>query len=668
MSGWRLLLTRPTDECVALSATLSAEGIASSSLPLLAIEPLPETPEQRAAMLELDRYCAVVVVSKPAARLGLGLLDRYWPQPPSAPVWFSVGGATGTLLKDHGLDASWPLDADDSEALLALPRFNEVLKTAAQPKVLILRGEGGREHLTDTLRERGVQVDRLELYRRYLPEYPPGTLVETLRSQQLNGLVVSSGQGLESLHALAGSDWPELCELPLFVPSPRVAKMAAALGAKRIVDCRGAGTAALLVALRATPVPAHNAKDGNVSESDSDKSPRQPSKQNPVTPESKTPPSQAAGAAQAGKTSPSQPKVEQKGGRGALAGLALLVALAGLGAGCYSVWQLQQLAGQESLQVEDLQSANRQQMAQFSEQTQQLASRLTQLERLPTEEQLGEQRRLLAQLQADQQRLSGRVEQVLGASREQWQLAEAEHLLRMAMLRLSAMQDVNSAVSLVEEADLILRRQDDPGAYAARQKMLEGLEALRSLPELDRTGLFLQLGALGGQANQLSALAPEFQLGQAGSESLGESRLQQWLDELTRYIRIDFNAGTDVKPLLAGQSLAQVRLALSLAIEQAQWAVLNGNTEVYRQSLAQAVRLIEDHFNEDNGQSRGLRDRIEALSSRQVAVTLPDLAPALQTLQAYVQKRQNGQSDEPDKADEAPAGEDEQPNEEDLRT
>ena len=214
MSGWRLLLTRPADECVALSAALSAEGIQSASLPLLAIEALPEPAGPHAFMRELDRYCAVVVVSKPAARLGLELLDRYWPQPPQGQVWFSVGGATGALLKDHGLDASWPLGADDSEALLALPRFNEVLQAATQPRVLILRGQGGREYLTDTLRERGVQVDRLELYRRYLPEYRPGTLVETLRSGQLNGLLVSSGQGLESLHALAGRDWSELCELP----------------------------------------------------------------------------------------------------------------------------------------------------------------------------------------------------------------------------------------------------------------------------------------------------------------------------------------------------------------------------------------------------------------------------------------------------------------------
>nr|WP_178114187.1 uroporphyrinogen-III C-methyltransferase [Pseudomonas sp. SST3] len=358
-----------------------------------------------------------------------------------------------------------------------------------------------------------------------------------------------------------------------------------------------------------------------------------------------------------------------------MAGLALLVGLAGLAAGGYSVWQTQQLAEQERQQV-DAAQATREQARQLDQRSQQLTSRLARLEQLPSAEQLEDRRRLLSELQSDQQRLSGRVEQVLGASREQWRLAEAEHLLRMAMLRLSAMQDVNSAESLIAEADLILRKQDDPGAYGARQKLLEGLEALRSLPELDRTGLFLQLGALRGQANQLSGLAPEFENGPSQSAAQGDSRWRQWLDELTRYVRIDFNAGTDVKPLLAGQSLAQVRLALSLAIEQAQWAVLNGNEEVYRQSLDQAARLIEDHFSEENGQSRGLRDRIEQLAKRQVSVTLPDLAPALQTLQAYVQKRESAENSEPASRDErdesageaAQPAEAEQTAEGDLRT
>ncbi|MCH2340368.1 uroporphyrinogen-III synthase [Pseudomonas sp. NPDC047963] len=255
MSGWRLLLTRPAEECAALAATLEEQRIHSASLPLLAIEALAETPQQRTTMLKLDRYAAVVVVSKPAARLALELLRRYWPQTPAGQAWFSVGAATGAILADYGLDVSWPIAGDDSEALLALPRLAHAISTP-HSEVLILRGEGGRVLIADTLRGRGAHVDSLELYRRYLPDYPHDRLIELVRSERLNAMVVSSGQGLQSLRELAGFEWSALRELPLFVPSPRVAEMAEALGAKRIVDCRGAGTAALLAALRDSPGPA----------------------------------------------------------------------------------------------------------------------------------------------------------------------------------------------------------------------------------------------------------------------------------------------------------------------------------------------------------------------------------------------------------------------------
>ncbi|MEX6500864.1 uroporphyrinogen-III synthase [Pseudomonas zhanjiangensis] len=255
MSRWRLLLTRPAPECAALAATLAEQGIYSSSLPLLAIEPLAETPEQRAAILDLDRYCAVIVVSKPAARLGLELLDRYWPQPLAAQPWFGVGAATAQILDDYGLTVYCPDRADDSEALLDLPQLQQAVATAHTPRVLIMRGEDGREWLAERLREQGVQVDYLPLYRRLLPTYPPRALAERVRTEQLNGLVVSSGQGLANLLQLAAADWSALAGLPLFVPSPRVADQARAAGAETVVDCRGANAAALLAALQAQPAP-----------------------------------------------------------------------------------------------------------------------------------------------------------------------------------------------------------------------------------------------------------------------------------------------------------------------------------------------------------------------------------------------------------------------------
>ena len=250
MTDWRVLLTRPAEESALLAASLSDVGIFSSSLPLLEIEALPVTPEQQAVWADLGRYCAVIVVSKPAARLGVQRLERHWPRLP----WFSVGAATAQVLADQGLDVHYPPSGDDSEALLALPALREaVARTDA--RVLILRGEGGRELLAERLREQGASVDYLELYRRFLPAYDPGVLMQRIQLERLNGLVVSSGQGFLHLQALAGLDWPKVAQLPLFVPSPRVYEMARAAGAEKVVDCRGASAAALLVALRSHSVP-----------------------------------------------------------------------------------------------------------------------------------------------------------------------------------------------------------------------------------------------------------------------------------------------------------------------------------------------------------------------------------------------------------------------------
>ena len=254
MSAWRLLLTRPEDESAALSVVLAEEGIFSSSLPLLEIEPIAASDTMRQVIRALDRYCAIIVVSKPAARIAVQLLEQYGP-PREGLKWFSVGAATAQILDRHRLDVSFPPEGDDSEALLGLASLRQAV-SRPEPRVLIMRGEGGRELLAERLRELGASVDYLELYRRGLPQYAAHALPERIRAERLNGLVVSSGQGFEHLQQLAGDAWPQLAQLPLFVPSPRVAELARAAGAQTVVDCRGASAAALLTALREHPEPA----------------------------------------------------------------------------------------------------------------------------------------------------------------------------------------------------------------------------------------------------------------------------------------------------------------------------------------------------------------------------------------------------------------------------
>ena len=336
---------------------------------------------------------------------------------------------------------------------------------------------------------------------------------------------------------------------------------------------------------------------------------------------------------------PAQKEPSNRRGGNGLAILALLLGAAGVAVGGWSVWQLRAIQSghqQQSGQLEEVASQTR----SLQQSEQQLAARLAQL---PAAQELEDRRRLVTQLQGDQQRLSQRVETVLGASRKDWRLAEAEHLLRLASLRLSALQDINSAKALVQGADEILREQDDPGAFGAREQLAKSLAALQSVDQPDRTGLFLQLAALRDQAAQLNALAPEYK--DKGESLLGltdgaaDSYWATWWDKISQYIRIDFHADKNIRPLLAGQSLTQVRLALSLALEQAQWAALNGGAEVYAKAVTEARSVLDANFNKDNPQSKMLGERLDELAKQPVSVVTPDLTPSLTAVQAYLEQR-----------------------------
>src|SRR5690606_2651823 len=148
--------------------------------------------------------------------------------------------------------------------------------------------------------------------------------------------------------------------------------------------------------------------------------------------------------------------------------------------------------------------------------------------------------------------LASILNHLLGAIREAGRLPQAEHPLRLGMLRLSARQDAASATAPVQGAADFLRAQDDPPAFAARGELIEALDATPAVPRPDRNGLFLQLAALREQAERLTRLAPEFRPDDApiAAEETTQPAWQRWWHNLSKFVRIDVNADQNIRPLL----------------------------------------------------------------------------------------------------------------------
>lgn len=354
--------------------------------------------------------------------------------------------------------------------------------------------------------------------------------------------------------------------------------------------------------------------------------------------------SRGSGAGSAGSVPPSPPQPRKggsSGGRG-LASLALLIALA---AGGFSLWQwYQERASDDDRNAELTQRLDRLEQAQReSSQTQ-----AQQLQNVPSAGQVEETRRLVDDLQRSQRQLRNRLEEQ-GDARADWKLAEAEYLLRLASLRLMAAQDVRSARDMLEAVDQILRDQPDSGVFAVREALARVQAELSALPDIDRAGIYLRLAALYDQVDRLVALpVPEFDPDERSVEEEYQDRLarrtwaERMLMRLERYVRVDFQRGKVITPLLDEAEMQRIHRTLQLTLEQAQWAALRGEGTIYRRSIERAEEVLEQFFEMDNQQVQAMSEQLSELAERQVSLTPPDLAPVQRALADYVDRQEQG--------------------------
>ena len=245
MAEPRVLVTRPADQSETLGARLAQAGFSPEFAPLMNIEPFDVLePDQRALLQDLDLFQHVIFVSRNAIRHGMDWIENFWPQLPVGICWYTVGSSSAAALAAFGVEVLQPESDMTSEGLLQRPE----LLAANGERVLIVKGEGGRRHLRETLEERGARVSELVVYRRGVPGYASGELAATI--ERCNIVLVSSGEGLDNMVSLLGHAALDVARArTLVVPGERVAELARDKGFRRIIVASNATDDAMLAAL-----------------------------------------------------------------------------------------------------------------------------------------------------------------------------------------------------------------------------------------------------------------------------------------------------------------------------------------------------------------------------------------------------------------------------------
>lgn len=240
----RALVTRPKDQGRPLTEAIIRHQGQAWQVPMLAIVPTAVSPAMGATLLDLDLFQKIIVTSANAARHGLALIDSCWPQLPVGLHWYAIGTATARVLASRGIRVRWPVQGFDSEALLAMAS----LKAVSGERVLLIKGQGGRQLLRATLQQRGARVSCLESYRRERPDHGGATLLAQLDRHDINVLLCASGETLDNV--LRFLPEPRRAALWLVVPSLRVACLADSAGFAQVVVAADASTQGQLAALQ----------------------------------------------------------------------------------------------------------------------------------------------------------------------------------------------------------------------------------------------------------------------------------------------------------------------------------------------------------------------------------------------------------------------------------
>ncbi len=258
MAGLRVIVTRPQDQAAGWVEALRTLGVDAVALPLIGIGPPADTGPVRAAWQSLAT-CALAVFVSPNA------VQRFFAERPAGVAWpegtlaGSTGPGTSAALRAAGI-----ADAQLVEPAADAPSFDSEALWARISgrdwngrRVLVVRGEDGRDWLASTLAERGARVDFVAAYRRVAPvaEAPSRALLDAAQREPERHLwVFSSSEAVRHLQSMAPlADWSAALAA---ASHPRIAEAARAAGFGRVEQVRPspADLAACVRALQGAPI------------------------------------------------------------------------------------------------------------------------------------------------------------------------------------------------------------------------------------------------------------------------------------------------------------------------------------------------------------------------------------------------------------------------------
>ena len=648
--SYTVVITRPAGQSAALAAQLNAAGVATLEFPLIEIAAAEDVAPLHAALGALERYALVVFVSPNAVDYAFAESGSIWPH--ALPVGV-VGPGSVAALARHGVAApayrviSPSAAADDeaarfdSEALFAAIDTALGAASLEGKRVLIVRGDGGREWLAERLREAGVEVETVAAYRRLVPEpsIAAWTRVHELLAGEPHAWLVTSSEGVRNLDELArehlnAGEIAQLKRATLVTPHPRIAQTARGLGFDSIT-VSGAGDERIAPALLCAvppvvqPVPTNPAHSRMTESNASTNASPQPAATTALPPNPPFTPYEAQ---------------KRRSASGPLLWFVVVVIACAAGVGGFA---LNRKVIRLDQQLTQRQQANDEQTTEMRVKTDQAVATVHQLD-----SQLSQLEGKLTDAQQAQQALQQQYAD-LARNRDDWTLAEVAQMLSSASEQLQLTGNTQLALFALQSADTRLAASDSSQAVAVRKAIAQDIDKLKAAPSTDLTGLAIKLDNAIDQVDSLP-LDGEALIGHTTpraatpadsakvAAATGEPRWKVWwqafytglgqqLQSLVQVRRVD-NADAMLVTPDQGYFL---RENLKLRLLSARLALLSRNQTTLKSDLHAADAALARYFDNASKRTQTVRDLVKQVDDGSAAVEVPNLNTSLEAVNQY---------------------------------
>jgi len=244
---------------------------------------------------------------------------------------------------------------------------------------------------------------------------------------------------------------------------------------------------------------------------------------------------------------------------------------------------------------------------------------------------------------------AARVLALSSVSRDDWKLAEAQYLLRLAEQRILLERDSQNAIALALSADDILRDLNQADLVGVRKLLAEEIAVLKMAGFVDREGIYVRLAALSNQIDAIPFIEP---LGTSPDDEVEDEspvENQTWSDKakglfyrvlhkLGSYVRVR-DHGKNINAVLPPSEQKYLQQNLRLMLEQAQVALLRNESQIYTESLIKAQNWVNQYYTL-NTEAEAVLTELKSLQEENVAPELTSFTNSSAALADYIARQE----------------------------